>query len=77
MAVGDPSCDLVLAWVFLECQARDAFRAALPADAGLWARARAWALWKSALVYRDGPGNPAEHSPPEIIAAVLAEHRAG
>jgi aminoglycoside phosphotransferase (APT) family kinase protein len=76
MAVGDPSCDLVLAWVFLDGAAREAFRAALPPDAGLWARARAWALWKAALVYRDGPGTPAEQHPREVIAAVIAEHKA-
>jgi aminoglycoside phosphotransferase (APT) family kinase protein len=75
-AVGDPSCDLVLAWVFLDGDARAAFRAGLPADPGLWARARAWALWKAALVFDNPAGNPAEHTPLAVIEAVLAEHRA-
>ncbi len=34
MAVGDPACDLAIAWAFLEGDARNAFRAGLPLDAG-------------------------------------------
>ncbi len=49
-AVGDPACDLVIAWVFFEGESRRAFRRAVTADAGMWARARGWAVWKAALV---------------------------
>lgn len=45
-AVGDPACDLTIAWTFFSGASREAFRAALPADAATWARARGWALWK-------------------------------
>lgn len=76
IAVGDPSCDLVLAWLFLDGESRDAFRHAIGADAAMWARARAWALWKAALVYRQGPGNAAEFHPHQVIDAVVREHRA-
>jgi aminoglycoside phosphotransferase (APT) family kinase protein len=76
LSAGDPACDLVIAWVFLDEETRAAFRIALPLDAGTWARARGWALWKAALVVaRNLPRNPAENPPEQVIAAVVAEHR--
>jgi aminoglycoside phosphotransferase (APT) family kinase protein len=48
--VGDPACDLTVAWTLLDERGRHVFRTALQADAGTWARARAWALWKCLIV---------------------------
>lgn len=48
--VGDPACDLVIAWGEFSGASRAAFRAAVDQDAGTWARARGWALWKALLV---------------------------
>ena len=48
-AVGDPACDLVIAWTFLAGEAREAFREAVGLDAGAWARGRGWALWKALI----------------------------
>lgn len=48
--VGDPACDLAIAWTLFEAESREAFRAALPLDAGAWARARGWTLWKGLIV---------------------------
>lgn len=45
--VGDPACDLVLAWTFLDAEARHTFRRALDVDSSTWARGRGWALWKA------------------------------
>ena len=56
-AVGDPACDLTPAWTMFEGTSRQRFQSAVRADAGTWARARGWALWK-ALV--DIPGRPAD-----------------
>lgn len=50
LCVGDPACDLVIAWTFFEGDSREAFRAALPFDDATWARARGWALWKALIV---------------------------
>jgi len=47
--VGDPACDVVIAWTFLRGRARSAFREALGADEGAWARGAGWALWKSLI----------------------------
>jgi aminoglycoside phosphotransferase (APT) family kinase protein len=76
-AVGDPACDLVITWMFLEGAGRDAFRLLVPADEAMWARARGWALWKAALVLANNSViNPNENSPRSVIEAVIAEHRA-
>lgn len=50
--VGDPSCDLAIAWTLLTEEGRTAFRERLAVDDASWARGRGWALWK-ALVVRD------------------------
>lgn len=50
MCVGDPACDLAIAWTCLRGPRREAFRELLGLDAGTWARGRAWALWKAAIV---------------------------
>ncbi len=43
-AVGDPACDLTVAWTFLSGDARSDFRTALSIDDATWARARGQAL---------------------------------
>jgi len=45
--VGDPACDLVIAWTLFTGAARAVFRAAVNQPDDAWARARGWALWKA------------------------------
>lgn len=45
--VGDPACDLAVAWTLLTGDGRKAFRDRLSVDAESWARGRGWALWKT------------------------------
>ena len=52
MAVGDPACDLTIAWTLLLGDARETFRQELPLDAATWSRARGWGLWKALLTLR-------------------------
>ncbi|MFB9993057.1 aminoglycoside phosphotransferase family protein [Deinococcus oregonensis] len=47
--VGDPACDLSVAWTLFWGESREAFRAALPLDSGTWARGRGWTLWKALI----------------------------
>lgn len=61
--VGDPACDLVIAYTFFSGSSRSAFRDAVQQDAATWARARGWALWK-ALITEDIP----------VIQTVLDDH---
>jgi aminoglycoside phosphotransferase (APT) family kinase protein len=49
--VGDPACDLVIAWTLLSGASREAFRARLVVDPRTWARGRGWALWKALIIY--------------------------
>jgi aminoglycoside phosphotransferase (APT) family kinase protein len=72
--VGDPACDLVIAWTYFSGESRKAFVDALPLDEATWARGRGWALWKSlkqlAQAKREGvPGD--EHR--RVIEEVLAD----
>lgn len=60
MAVGDPACDLMVAWTLLTAKTRELFRAALPFDDATWVRGRGWALSWALIVlpyYKDtNPG---------------------
>lgn len=52
-SVGDPACDLVIAWTLFSGDSRRAFADGLSLDEGTWARARGWAMWKALITYRD------------------------
>lgn len=57
LTIGDPACDLAIAWTLFKGESREVFRAMLPLDAGTWTRGRAWTLWK-ALIIAAGFTNP-------------------
>jgi aminoglycoside phosphotransferase (APT) family kinase protein len=44
LGVGDPACDVMVAWKVLSADTRDIFRTALSIDEATWARSRGWAL---------------------------------
>jgi aminoglycoside phosphotransferase (APT) family kinase protein len=74
--VGDPSCDLVIAWTLFEGDSREAFRAGLAVDDATWARGRGWALWKALITAAGHIDNPVEVERSwRVIDAVLADHR--
>jgi aminoglycoside phosphotransferase (APT) family kinase protein len=75
LAIGDPACDLSIAWTVFRGEARETFRAGLCFDAGTWLRARAWALWKGLIVAaRLADTNAAEWTNPlSVIGDVLGE----
>jgi len=50
LGVGDPACDMVIAWTFLEPKSRAEFRSAIDVDDVIWARGRGWALWKAIII---------------------------
>ena len=60
MGVGDPACDVMVAWKLHSAAARDAFREALPIDDATWERARGWAVSQAvaALAYYTPENNP-------------------
>jgi aminoglycoside phosphotransferase (APT) family kinase protein len=69
--VGDPACDMVIAWTLLSGESRKAFRATLAVDDATWARGRGWALWKALITLADNPASR------HVIEQVLADHAAG
>jgi aminoglycoside phosphotransferase (APT) family kinase protein len=44
MCVGDPACDVKVAWAVLDAETRPVFRELLEIDDATWARGRGWAL---------------------------------
>lgn len=78
-SVGDPACDLAIAWTFLAGEDREAFRAALPLDPGTWTRGRAWTLWKALIVWAGQAGvNPAgAEESQRIVEDLLADQARG
>ncbi|MER9183154.1 phosphotransferase, partial [Mesorhizobium sp. M0767] len=74
-AIGDPACDLVIAWTEFYGESRQAFRAAIALDEHSWARARGWALWKALIVASGHDGNQREAEKSwRVIDEVLADH---
>jgi aminoglycoside phosphotransferase (APT) family kinase protein len=47
MGIGDPACDLTIAWTFFKGESRKIFKANMHLDEETWARARGWAMWKA------------------------------
>lgn len=77
--VGDPACDLAIAWTLLGQESRAAFRAGLHLDDATWARGRGWTLWKVLITL-------AEHIDADlsetaearrVISEVLDDHQHG
>jgi aminoglycoside phosphotransferase (APT) family kinase protein len=75
-AVGDPACDLVIAWTLLSGESREAFRAAVPVDEAAWARGRGWALWKALITLAEylNANRPRAAEARRVIEEVLADH---
>ena len=76
--VGDPACDVTIAWTFLTGDSRRAFAERLALDPGTWARGRGWAIWKAMIVLvqvlRDDPEDAAYTT--GVIEAIMADHLA-
>jgi aminoglycoside phosphotransferase (APT) family kinase protein len=78
LGVGDPACDLIIAWGLFSGESRDVFRAALAVDDATWARGRGHALSQAVIFipyYLNtnpvGVGNARR-----MIDEVLADYRA-
>ncbi|CAN5133473.1 aminoglycoside phosphotransferase family protein [soil metagenome] len=77
LGVGDPACDVMVAWKVLSAETRDVFRTALSVDESTWARGRGWALSQAlrALSYYTLETNPVlVLEAQRWMAEVLADH---
>ena len=79
LGVGDPACDLMIAWTLFSGESREAFRAALAVDDATWARGRGWALsWALIFIPYYTETNPVEVGKAwRTIAEVLGDHVRG
>jgi aminoglycoside phosphotransferase (APT) family kinase protein len=70
--IGDPACDMVIAWTYFRGEARDRFRAERRVDDATWSRGRGWCLWKTLITLAGGsPDEAALHSE---IDELIADH---
>jgi len=76
LCVGDPACDLSIAWTLFAGESRDVFRAMLAIDADTWARGRGWTLWKALIVAAGMTNTNAVEAarPWRIIDELLGDH---
>jgi aminoglycoside phosphotransferase (APT) family kinase protein len=76
VGVGDPACDLIVAWNLLPSDARSVFRGELDVDDATWDRGRGWAL-SVALIqlpyYKDTNAALAANAR-HVIREVLLDH---
>jgi aminoglycoside phosphotransferase (APT) family kinase protein len=79
LGVGDPACDLIVAWNLLSSDIRDIFRAALQVDDATWGRGRGWALSVGliALPYYQFTNPPLADINRRAIDEVLADYNHG
>jgi aminoglycoside phosphotransferase (APT) family kinase protein len=85
--VGDPACDLAIAWTFFDGDDREVFRDRIAMDSATWARGRGWTLWKAAITYeaalRTDPSTANDaglqfgwrKSAIDVLADVIDDHR--
>jgi aminoglycoside phosphotransferase (APT) family kinase protein len=77
LGVGDPACDLIVAWNLFSAETRDVFRAALQVDEATWARGRGGALSVSLinLPYCESTNPAIVASATHTIDEVLADRK--
>ncbi|MFI7285437.1 aminoglycoside phosphotransferase family protein [Streptomyces anulatus] len=78
LGMGDPACDLTIAYTFLEASGRAAFRTLLATDDGTWARGLGWALCTGLNAYTTyAAAHPrvAAQTTRQILHALAEHHR--
>jgi aminoglycoside phosphotransferase (APT) family kinase protein len=77
LGIGDPSCDVAIAWTFFKDASRNAFRHTLKLDNATWKRGRGWALWKALIICAKLPGtNPLEiEKSQHVINEIIADYK--
>lgn len=49
LCIGDPACDLAIAWTLFHGESREVFHRQMRLNAETWLRGQAWALWKALI----------------------------
>lgn len=76
-AVGDPACDLAIAWTLFTGSSRESFKSTIQTDESTWARGRGWALWKTLITLTDTKSSSStkKNRAENILAEILAEYK--
>lgn len=76
MGVGDPACDLVIAWTFFKNESRKVFKKHVNLDSDTWSRAHGWALWKALITLAPMQDKTSLEAlkQQQVIAEILKEH---
>jgi aminoglycoside phosphotransferase (APT) family kinase protein len=73
VGIGDPACDLIIAWNLLPASIRESFRQKLNVDDATWHRGRGWALSNALIAlpyYKDtNPSSQTMHG--HVIKEVI------
>lgn len=79
LAVGDPSCDLMIAWGLFSGESREVFRTALQVEEATWLRGRAHALSQAVIFipYYLNTNPVGVANARHMLAEVLGEYQAG
>src|SRR5262249_20839562 len=64
LGVGDPACDVMVAWKMLPAAEREQFRERLNVDRHTWARARGWVVSQAVVA----PGHDTDATNPTLVA---------
>ena len=77
LGIGDPACDLIIAWNLLPAHMRTTFRNALGIDDATWKRGRGWALSNAliALPYYKDTNPVLANNARHVIQEVVEENR--
>ncbi len=76
-SIGDPACDITVAWTLLSAQTRDIFRSIVNVDDATWKRGQGWALSFGliALPYYKNTNPILENIALRTINEVLADYK--
>lgn len=66
--IGDPACDLSIAWTFFKGGSRQLFKETLGLDNATWVRGRGWTLWKSLITFAG------QSDSQQIISELIADY---
>jgi aminoglycoside phosphotransferase (APT) family kinase protein len=77
LGIGDPACDLIIAWNLLPAHIRNTFRTTLGVDDATWERGRGWALSNAliALPYYKDTNPVLANNARHVIQEVINENR--
>lgn len=77
LGIGDPACDLIIAWNLLPTNMRNTFRNGLGVDDATWKRGRGWALSNAliALPYYKDTNSVLANNARHVIQEVIEEDR--